>query len=285
MKNNIGKQLKKLFKRVSSAEKNLSERIDSVQTVQNLILSQLLQNRGNFIQPGQPGSAPIPVPNEAFSAPEVVIPQRLEDFELPEGAVNEEHTEQSETELVFEENDDDPFVDVVMPLQEGRFIHSEVMKGLSNQCVKTRLWTSTLVSNGDFAAARNQVKQYARSKYVLMLDNDMVLPEGALERMIKFLDKHKDFGAVALSKRHTPNPALGEVEVAVHIDAGGTLWRNELYQKITYQFRGSCECMASCEDLRAMGYEIGMLTGTHAKHILDTRSDLLKNDQQMPTIS
>lgn len=290
MKNSISKQIKKVIKKITGTEKNILERIDSIQNVQNLILTQILQGQngsnpniiapqfmgaGPVNDPGMPGSPPPPqvvTPEEASSEdPNFQYPENVQFIDPSNGSMNQNDLEYKE--------DEKPFLDVLMPVQEGRFIHLEVMRSLCNQNVKMRLWMSTLVSNGDTASARNQVKQYGQSDYILMTDNDLVLPDDAVERMTNFLDKQSDFGAVALSKKHIPDTALGEVEVLGHIDAGPVMWRKEVFDKITYQFRGSCECMASCEDIRALGYEIGFLTGTYAKHIVDTRSDLLKGDQ------
>lgn len=280
MKNSISKQLKKIVKHITGTEKNILERIDSIQNVQNLILTQILQ--------GQNGSNPNVIAPQFQNGPQMPPPQVVtpnqassEDpnFQYPEGVdfIDPSNGSMNQNDLEYKE-DEEPFLDVLMPVQEGRFIHSEVMRSLCNQNVKMRLWTSTLVSNGDTASARNQVKQYGQSDYILMTDNDLVLPDDAVERMVRFLDNQSDFGAIALSKKHIPDPALGEVEVLTHIDAGPVMWRKEVFDKITYQFRGSCECMASCEDIRALGYEIGFLTGIYAKHIVDTRSDLLKGN-------
>ena len=167
--------------------------------------------------------------------------------------------------------DSRPRLDVVMPVKEGRFIHNKVLSSIENQGYNTRLWVSTLHSAGNIALARNQVKQYASGEFVLMHDNDIILPDGILDRMIDFLQQNANFGAVAVSKKHVPDPAIGKVEVVGHVDAGPVMWRTALLHQITY--RGytedcpQCECLGYCEDLRAMGYEVGFLTGVIAEHI------------------
>ena len=93
--------------------------------------------------------------------------------------------------------------------------------------------------------------------------------------MCKFLDTHTEFDAIAISKKHVPDPRLGEVEIAAHVDAGPVMFRLEALQKLKYQYRGQCECMAMCQDIRAAGKEIGFLTGTVALHIENTKTDLL----------
>jgi hypothetical protein len=83
-------------------------------------------------------------------------------------------------------------IDVVMPVKEGRFIPQDVLTALLAQGIPFRLFISTKVSNGDYPAVRDNIKQYGRSSMVLMLDNDVVLPEKALYQMICFLKEHPE---------------------------------------------------------------------------------------------
>lgn len=50
--------------------------------------------------------------------------------------------------------------------------------------------------NLGFAAACNQGGQPLDSRYVLLLNSDVVLPSGSLEAMIRFADAHPDVGAL-----------------------------------------------------------------------------------------
>ena len=59
-------------------------------------------------------------------------------------------------------------IDVIMPVKEGRFIPQEVLDALLAQGIPFRLFVSTRISDGDYPAARNNVKQYGRSPMVLM---------------------------------------------------------------------------------------------------------------------
>ena len=78
-------------------------------------------------------------------------------------------------------------VDILMPIEEGRYIPQGVMQGILCQGINFRLWTSTKFSGGDYAGARNNIKKYAKTDFTLMLDNDIVLPKGAIIKMIDFL--------------------------------------------------------------------------------------------------
>lgn len=166
-------------------------------------------------------------------------------------------------------------IDVVMPIQEGRYIPLAVLRGLVGQDVVARLWTSTQYSRADFASARNNVKKYGRTDKVLMLDNDIVLPEGALSRMCQFLNTHKHYAAIALSKREKPVSSDEAID-AKHIDMSCVLFRRSMLERITFrQGSGTCECQGCCDDIRRMGLSIGLLTGVKADHIATTRLEPL----------
>lgn len=175
-------------------------------------------------------------------------------------------------------------IDVLMPTKEGRFIPRQVLQGLLDQRVPFRLWISTVVSNGDHAKARNHIKQYAHSKpYVLMLDNDIILPKGALNAMMRFLDAHEDFAAIALRKGQVPGYSGRSSDELIaeepeHVDMSCVLFRTVELKALTFGYPGSpdlqkrsgCECIKACQDIRAGGKRIGFLQGIIAGHLYDT---------------
>ena len=171
-----------------------------------------------------------------------------------------------------------------MAVQEGRFIPIEVLEGLHKQNVNFKLWVSTRDDGNQAAGARNRVKQYATSKYLLTMDNDLVLEPYSIKKLVTFLDRNPNFGAIAINKYRVP-PGNGEAIVESHIDSAPVLWRLELLKKITYEYRVQkdhegkdyigCECLAAGQDVRAMGYEIGFLTGIRCHHIKETKSHLI----------
>lgn len=149
------------------------------------------------------------------------------------------------------------YIDVLMPTKEGRFIPQAVLEGLLRQNIPFRLWVSTSVSDGDYAKARNNIKQYAHSQpYTLMLDNDVVLPEGAIDTMMKFLDTHEDFAAIALKKYDSESgqsPDLLMAEEAEHVDMSCVLFRAEELLALVFSYpsgdfprRQGCECSKAC---------------------------------------
>lgn len=185
-------------------------------------------------------------------------------------------------------------LDIAFPLQEKRFIPQAVVASIDRQGIPYRLWTSTTYSNGEFALARNNVKDMAlkgTSPYILMTDNDLVFGDGDFEAMISFLEAHQDFGAIAISKHGDPDPSQAqEVVEPGHVDAGPVMFRRTtltepyLYQdpehpdaepteeRFTYDNKhGLCECGAMTKRItEEMGLRIGFLTGRAVKHIGNT---------------
>lgn len=168
-------------------------------------------------------------------------------------------------------------LDIAMPLQDGRYLPQTVLASIEAQNIPYRLWTSTQFSNGEYAAARNHVKDLAlqgKSPYILMTDNDLVFPAGAFEAMLMWLEGHSDFGAIALSKHaHPDDPQATEVVEPTHVDAGPVMFRREVYEQVQYSNDGGlCECQAMCNTLRdKLGVRIGFLSGFKVLHIHETR--------------
>jgi hypothetical protein len=169
-------------------------------------------------------------------------------------------------------------LDVLMPTKEGRFIPQSVLEGLLGQQLPFRLWVSTTVSDGDYAKARNHIKQRAHSHpYVLMLDNDVVLPEGALGAMMRFLDTQADFVAIALQKGHLESGGLSnslQADEPMHVDMSCVLFRTEDLLRLTFRYPGDqrerrqgCECLQACQEIRGRGKRIGFLKGITAQHL------------------
>ena len=170
-------------------------------------------------------------------------------------------------------------LDIAMPVQDGRFISQLVLASLDAQCIPYRLWVSTVYSNGEFANARNSVREAAlrgTSPYILMTDNDLVFSDGDFRAMVLWLENNPDFGAIAISKHSAPDAQNGEAVIEPpHVDAGPVMFRREVFQQFAYSNKGgTCECAAMCRTLREeMNQRIGFLTGRSVRHIRNTRLD------------
>jgi len=170
-------------------------------------------------------------------------------------------------------------IDIVMPLREGRDIAEDVLRGVAGQDRPIRLWIGAQPTDGT-ADARNAVKAYGRTPYVLMLDADIVLLDGVLGRMSDFLDQHPAYGAIGLC-RHTARRFFRRDEwlKAHHVDMSCVLFRRDVLSSITFadkynasrvgreKLAGGCECANACYDIRRMGLQIGFLPEVYVRHV------------------
>jgi GT2 family glycosyltransferase len=51
-------------------------------------------------------------------------------------------------------------------------------------------------SNLGFAAGNNRARKYCKGKYVLFLNSDTIVKKNTLKKSVKYLDRHKDIGAL-----------------------------------------------------------------------------------------
>ncbi|MBN2326338.1 MAG: hypothetical protein JXR73_04225 [Candidatus Omnitrophica bacterium] len=169
-------------------------------------------------------------------------------------------------------------IDIVMPIEDGRHIPQAVLESIIFQNLPFRLWITTQFNQRRISDARNHVKQYAISYRVLMLDNDIILPHNALKKMNQFLDEQPHFAAIALSKNrkfHVDDPVI----VESHVDMSCVLFRRNILNKLKFrdtrfEENPCCQCIFMCEDIRALGFEIGFLNHYYARHIQNTNKHL-----------
>lgn len=174
----------------------------------------------------------------------------------------------------------DRLIDIVMPIVQGRFVPPEVLMGtLWHFGIRTNLIVSTAYPS-NLAQARNAVKGYAETDYVLMLDNDVVLPPRSLEGMSSFLDRYADFGAIALAKRPScVEPILDEKAVTEpdHVDMSCVLWRRAVLEWLVFRTTPDadyCDCLPACDDLRGAGHRIGFMPKWVCTHFDNTDTAL-----------
>lgn len=139
--------------------------------------------------------------------------------------------------------------------------------------IRTNLIVSTAFPF-HLAQARNAVKQYAETEYVLMLDNDVVIPPRGLESMVKFLDGYCEFGAIALAKCPSCVPPIlntDTVSEPAHVDQSCVLWRGDVLKAHVFRTaRDYCDCLPTCEDLRSKGVRIGFMPKLICHHHQNT---------------
>ena len=161
-------------------------------------------------------------------------------------------------------------VDVLLPCAPGRIIPEPVMSSILLQDVPITLHICQHIGDGAWRARQYLKDLCAESKNDLTftMDNDIILPRGALHRLMAFLEDHRDFAAIGISRYY--EPPLDYVE-PWHISAAPVLFRTEVYKQIDYRLDG-CECKAMTDDVRALGYRIGFIGHLQYKHISETRA-------------
>lgn len=174
------------------------------------------------------------------------------------------------------------YLDVIIVCSPDRYFPQLVMDHLLIQDIPIRLFFSNVKGDGA-ASARNFAKEMwqnvnKKSRYVLMSDNDIILPRGSLQALIRFLDQHPDFGAISLHRREAEQLPETEAAEPSHVNAGPVLFRTEVYNQITYHNNDGCECQGMSNDVRKLGYRIGYLGSWKYDHIDQTR----RNDLDGP---
>lgn len=85
----------------------------------------------------------------------------------------------------------------------------------SVEMVKKEFPNVTLIANSEnrgFAAANNVGLKRARGRYMLLLNSDTEVPQGAIEKITRFMDEHPDIGVIG-PKLMLPN---GKMDPACH---------------------------------------------------------------------
>ena len=109
---------------------------------------------------------------------------------------------------------------------------------------------------------------------MLFLDNDLELPLNGIRAMVHYLSQpeNEKVACVILHRveqgdTHEYSVYDGTADFPEHVGMSCNLWRRDVLNKMTFSKRGSCECKAMCEDLRANGYQIGVLRGLTCTHL------------------
>lgn len=114
----------------------------------------------------------------------------------------------------------------------------------------------------DFWVARKFGLKYVRTKYVLCLDVDTILPDNYVEQAIDLLEKDQKIGAIALNY----DPLIQD-----HLAFGTSIWRTKelkkLYDwKLTSMPSEICECKYMWNKLTEVGLKVETLP-MNAMHI------------------
>ena len=163
-------------------------------------------------------------------------------------------------------------VDVVILTRDASTLSPEVEQGIRLQTdVRCHLYRVIGRPKSEdssrwetIARARNSAKQMGTSRWLMFLDDDVILPARCLSTMLHELMQQPLYGAIAADY-------LGESRRngASHVSMGATLFRRETLNRIRFRSEaGRCECQCCCDDLRRQGIGIKYSVTARAKHHL-----------------
>ena len=76
----------------------------------------------------------------------------------------------------------------------------------SAEALAERFPQATLIANREnigYAGGNNQAIKVAKAPYILLLNPDVLIPSGGLDRALKFMDEHAEAGALGVRQVHT----------------------------------------------------------------------------------
>ena len=163
-------------------------------------------------------------------------------------------------------------VDVLTVLGPGRKIHELVFSALENQgdvelghyVIQGAPPLSGERRANAIARARNRAKRMGSAHYAMFLDDDVVLPQQAIEKLVFALAFNPRYAAIGIDYQglHQPSPW------AVHVAMGAIMFIRPILERIHFRTEPSkCECYCCCEDIRRMGYLVDYLPGLRAEHL------------------
>ena len=168
------------------------------------------------------------------------------------------------------------FVDVVLLHRPGDVPNREVVDAITSQVgVQVRLHTHVgYPEASDFnrwftiARARNAMKNYGTSPWVMLVDDDVVLDRDCITNLLLQLKQNAHLGVVGADYSND----LGQANRQGHISLGATLWRRGVLSRLNFRAtKRLCECWCAAHDLRHNGVGIDYCKTARAKHLKPAR--------------
>jgi hypothetical protein len=163
-------------------------------------------------------------------------------------------------------------VDVVILSRGDGPLAEEVEKGLASQ-TSVRLHVHRV--RGDvrpddpcrwesIVRGRNLGKRLGSSPWIMFVDDDVVLAEDCVRRLVDQLRRNPIYAALAadyLGQRSWSRPAR-------HVAMGATLFRRPVLDRVRFRWEPrKCECQCCCDDLRRLGYAVAYARRARARHL------------------
>jgi hypothetical protein len=176
------------------------------------------------------------------------------------------------------------------PLRQDVISGIEIQKGvrlLVHRVVGARL-SSDSTRWETIARARNAAKRLGTAPWIMYLDDDVVLGEECVARLLAGLIRRSEFAALGADSAGEMRRGLDHWDYPRHVGMAAIMFRRERLANLTFRWEaGKCECLCCCEDLRRVGLAIGYLQGATAWHrptpkgvIVGAPAILADNDDQ-----
>ena len=124
--------------------------------------------------------------------------------------------------------------------------------------------------------ARNEGKLRGSSRWLMFLDDDVVLEDDCITKLVAELSRRSRYGALAADYLSQSN-SDGQSR---HVAMGATLFRRHVLEGIQFRYQsGLCECQCCCDDLRSRGFRIAYSTTARAQHIFNAQRALDLHDE------
>jgi len=114
------------------------------------------------------------------------------------------------------------------------------------------------------ARARNEMKLYGNEPWVMFVDDDVVLADDCILKLLSQLRHKPHLGAVGADYLND----RAQVDREGHVSLGATLWRRNVLARLRFRATNQlCECWCAAHDLRNNGIEIAYVNDAHARHL------------------
>ena len=148
-----------------------------------------------------------------------------------------------------------------------RVFDNQFLKGLASQTVPLDLLIMSQKEHVKKPEDREWLRQkalaeYPNDRYFLLLNSDVIFEtEKDVQELVDYLDKTKEYGAIAYFTRRGKNLA------PEHVDIACMLIRKELLMQISFiqNPRMHCTCNHIREQAKGLGYKVGYIPDRRLK--------------------